>query len=138
MQLDTWLKGNKLSLNVAKTNCMPITTKQVHSYLKNRNEDLHLTIHNKERNVIKINKYLGVEIDNSLNRREHVQTVSAKVSEAIGFTRHAKATLPQETLKTYIQILWSQTFDIAPMYGVALVQLRLISYKNFSTGLLGI
>ena len=34
MQLDTWQKGNKLSLNVAKTNCMLIATKQMHSYVK--------------------------------------------------------------------------------------------------------
>ena len=34
MQLDTWLKGNKLSLNIAKTNCMLTATKQKHSYLK--------------------------------------------------------------------------------------------------------
>ena len=33
MQLDTWLKGNKLSLHVAKTKCMLIATKQTHSYL---------------------------------------------------------------------------------------------------------
>ena len=34
MQLDSWLKGNRLSLNVAKTNCMLIATKQKHSHLK--------------------------------------------------------------------------------------------------------
>ena len=37
MEFDTWLKGNKFSLNVAKTNCM-------HSYLKYRNENLRLTM----------------------------------------------------------------------------------------------
>ena len=34
MQLDTWLKDNKLSLHVAKTNRMSIATKQKHCYLK--------------------------------------------------------------------------------------------------------
>ena len=67
IQLDTWLKGNKLSLNVAKTNCMLMATKQSHSYLENRNEDLHLIIRSKELEVIHNNKYLGVVIDNSLN-----------------------------------------------------------------------
>ena len=99
MQLDTWLKGNKLSLNVAKTNCMLIATKQKHSYLKIRNEDLHLTIRNKELEVIKNDKYLGVVIDNSLNWKEHIKTNSARVSKAIGFLRHAKAFLPQGTIK---------------------------------------
>ena len=79
---------------------MPITTTQKHSYLKNRNEDLHLTMRNKELEVIQKNKYLGAVIDNSLNWKEHIRMVLAKVSKDIGFLRHAKAFLPQETLKT--------------------------------------
>ena len=39
MQLDTLLKGNKLSLS-AKTKCLLIATKPRHCNLKNRNEDL--------------------------------------------------------------------------------------------------
>ena len=79
---------------------MLTATKQKHSYLKYRNEDLHLSLHNKELEVIQKNKCLGVVIDNSLNWKEHIKNVSAKVSKAIGFLRHAKAFLPQETLKT--------------------------------------
>ena len=105
MKLDTWLKSNKLSLNVAKTNCMIIVTKQKHSFLKHRNEDLNLAIRNKEIEVIRNNEYLGAVIDNSLNWKEHIKTVSAKVSKAIGFLRHAKAFLPQETLKTLYTVI---------------------------------
>ena len=47
IQLETWLKGNKLSLNVAKTNSM-LSTKQKHKILKSRDEDLKLKIRNKE------------------------------------------------------------------------------------------
>ena len=47
-QLETWLKGNKLCLNVAKTNSMFVSTKQKHRILKSRNEDLKLKIRNKE------------------------------------------------------------------------------------------
>ena len=66
-QLETWLKGNKLSLNVAKTNSTIVSTKQKHRILKSRNEDLKLKILNKELEVIRKTKYLGVVIDNSLN-----------------------------------------------------------------------
>ena len=100
LQLETWLKGNKLSLNVAKTNSMLISTKQKHKILKNRDEDLKLKIRKKELEVIQKTKYLGVTIDNSLNWKEHIKTVSTKVSKAIGFLRHSKTFLPQETLKT--------------------------------------
>ena len=70
IQLETWLKDNKLSLNVAKTNSMLISTKQKHKILKNRDEDLKLKIRNKELEVIQKTKYLGVTIDNSLNWKD--------------------------------------------------------------------
>ena len=78
---------------------MLVSTKQKHRILKSRNEDLRLKIRNKELEVIQKTKYLGVVIDNSLNRKEHIKAVSAKVSSAIGFLRHTKTFLPQETLR---------------------------------------
>ena len=59
-----------------------------------------MKIRNKEFEVIQKTKYFGVVIDNSLNWKEHIKIVSAKISRAIGFLRHAKTFLPQETLKT--------------------------------------
>ena len=50
MEFDTWLKGSKLSLNI--THCLLVATEQKHSYLKNRNENLYLTIRSKELEVI--------------------------------------------------------------------------------------
>ena len=99
-QLDSWLQGNKLSLNVAKTNPMLVSTKQKHNILKGRNEDLHWKIRDNRLEIIQKTKYLGVQIDNSLNWKEHIKTVSTKVARAIGFLKHAKTFLPQETLKT--------------------------------------
>ena len=43
-QLDTWLQGNRLSLNVTKTLVMLGCTKKRHSILKSRNENLSLNI----------------------------------------------------------------------------------------------
>ena len=83
--LDIWLQGNKLSLNVAKTNSMFVSTKQKHIIFKLRNDDLDLKICDNELEVIPKTKYLGVQIDNSLNWKEHIKTVSTKVSRAIGF-----------------------------------------------------
>ena len=42
-------------------------------------------------------KYFDVKIDNALDWKE---TVSPKVSKAIGFLRHAKSLLPEQTLNT--------------------------------------
>ena len=42
--LDTWLQGNKLTLNVAKTHSMLLSTKQKCRILQSRNESLVLKI----------------------------------------------------------------------------------------------
>ena len=42
--LDKWFKGNKLSLNVAKTQSMIITTKHKQVALEGQNEQLNLQI----------------------------------------------------------------------------------------------
>ena len=41
-----------------------------------------------------------MQIDNSLDWKEHIKTVSTNVSRAIGFLKHAKTFLGEETLKT--------------------------------------
>ena len=46
--LDKWLRGNKLSLNVAKTQSMVISTKQKLAVLKSRTEQLNLHIHDND------------------------------------------------------------------------------------------
>ena len=92
--LDSWLKGNKLSLNVAKTQSMLIATKPKHRTLNNAAEKLHLKIRGSELDVVNKTKYLGVHVDNSLDWKEHIKTVSTKVSRAIGFLKHAKNVLP--------------------------------------------
>ena len=84
-QLDIWLHGNKLSLNVAKTNSMLVATKQKHNILNSRNDDMDLKIRDTDLEIIQKTKYLGVQIDNSLNWKEHIKTVSTEVSRAIGF-----------------------------------------------------
>ena len=99
---------------------MLLSTKQKHRILKSRNEDLKLKIRNKELEVIQKTKYLGVVIDNSLNWKGHIKTVSAKVSSAIGFLRHTKTFLPQETLRN-AYVLLSHTFHVVALSGVVLV-----------------
>ena len=99
-KLDSWLQGNKLSLNVAKTHSMLISTKQKHRILRSQNEDLKLKIRDNELEVVNKTKYLGLQIDCSLDWKEQIKAVSAKVSRAVGFLKHAKSFLPKEALQT--------------------------------------
>ena len=79
---------------------MLVTTKQKHNILNSRNDDLDLKIRDNDLEIIQKTKYLGVQINKSLNWKEHIKTVSTKLSRAIGFLKHAKTLLGQETLKT--------------------------------------
>ena len=65
-RLDRWLQGNKLSLNVAKTRSMLITTKQKKKYLTASNKALQPSIREEYIEVICHSKYLGVQIDENL------------------------------------------------------------------------
>ena len=103
--LDTWLQGNKLSLNVAKTHSMLISTKQKQSSLKSQNKDLDVKIRDNDLEVIKKTKYLGVHIDCSLDWKEQIKAVSSKVSRAVGFLRHSKSFLPKKLSRLSTQPL---------------------------------
>ena len=50
--VDNWLKGNKLSLNVVKTHSMLISTKRKLKGLKSKNESLRLKIRVDELEVV--------------------------------------------------------------------------------------
>ena len=57
--LDNWLKGNKLSLNVAKMQSMVISTKQKHAALKQQTDQLNLQIRQSTLEAVPSTKYLG-------------------------------------------------------------------------------
>ena len=73
-QVEKWLKGNKRSLNVMKTHSMLISTKSKHKTLENQRESLKLKTRDNELKVVQKSKYLGVQIDNNLDWKEHIQT----------------------------------------------------------------
>ena len=67
-------------MNVAKTHSMLVSSKQRHNILNDNNEVLKLKIHDNELEVVKKTKYLGLQIDCSLDWKEQIKAVSAKVS----------------------------------------------------------
>ena len=72
-------------------------SRQKYKGLQNQGHDLCVKI--KEIELMKT-RYLGVNIDSSLNWKVHIKAISSKVSRAIGFLKHARNFLPQDTLKT--------------------------------------
>ena len=79
---------------------MVISIKQKGSSIRSRNEALELKIRDNELVVVPNTKYLGVQVDCSLDWKVQINVVATKVSRAIGFLRHAKVFLPKASLKT--------------------------------------
>ena len=82
--LDKWLRGNKLSLTVAKTQSMLISTKQKLAVLKSQTEQLNLHIHDKDLDGVQAIKYLGVHIDNTIDWKKHTQKFQKRFRDLLG------------------------------------------------------
>ena len=97
--LRKWLQGNKLSLNVMKTQAMVIGSRpNLKKILTMLVEPPSVSIGGSEAEMVDNVKYLRVQIDRHLSWEEHIHFVRSKVSRAIGFLKYARKLLPQETL----------------------------------------
>ena len=90
--------NNKLSLNVAKTQSMLVSTKAKGKALDKSNQNLQVKINGTELEVVNKIKYLGVLLDCSLDWNDQVWAVSLKVSRGLGILKHAKKFLPFSAL----------------------------------------
>ena len=86
--LNIWLKVNKLSLNIAKTEFMIIGSRQ----RLNVNVDGHINISINDQPIKKVNETetLGMTIDQHLTWSKHVEEKSKKISSAIGALKRIK------------------------------------------------
>ena len=100
-RLQLWLEGNKLSLNVAKTQSMILgsSSNLKKHHLDNGDPEINLHINEDNLDMIGSNKYLGVQIDSELKWREHITFAIGKISRAMGMLKYAKKYLPLEIVK---------------------------------------
>ena len=80
--LNCWLKANRLSLNIAKTEFMIIGSRQ--KLLAEGNPEPRIRIDNKSIEKVTHTRSLGLIIDNRLTWAIHISEISKKVSMAIG------------------------------------------------------
>ena len=88
-ELSFWLNANKIALNVAKTEVILFKTKH-----KPCNTDLRLKLCRKRLYKTKYLRYLGIKIDENLNKLNRANVVLAKVrhfinSEILRYTSFA-------------------------------------------------
>ena len=89
-----WVKANKLSLNIDKTNFMLFTPKCVPRSING------IFIDGNKIMEVTETKFLGVIIDCKLNWSPHITYISKKVAKGVGIILKARKLFDQETLLT--------------------------------------
>lgn len=90
--VDSWLRANKLSLNVEKSVCM------IHSN-RNANTNQSIKIRDIEIKSVDETKFLGIIIDNKLSFASHINYVCSRLSRSCGIIRKLSFYLPLHVLK---------------------------------------
>ena len=100
VKLRNWLHGNKLSLNVVKTQSLIIGSRpNIQKIEKQTEAKPSFEIGDQKINMIIDTKYLGVQIDDKLQWDRHIEHVKAKALRALGLIKHAKKFLPSGDLQ---------------------------------------
>jgi retron-type reverse transcriptase len=108
--IHTWLKVNKLSLNLNKTKAMVFHTKRRAVVLPKICIDQH------EVGFVDSFNYLGIILDKHLSWSNHTDMIGNKISKLSGILNKLKNFLPQYTLKTFYNSLVSAYLN----YGILL------------------
>ena len=138
-----WLKANKLTLNMTKTEFMLLGS---HQRLSTFTATPILSINNSLVRQVNAAKSLGVIIDDNLNWSSHIHELSKKVACGIGTIKRIRHLVPQETLHLIFKSLVQPHFDYCNVVlgncGVTLqVKLqklqnraaRVLTYSNYDT-----
>ena len=92
--ISEWLKINKLSLNIKKTQFMIFTTKN------SSTQNIELKIDGHAIDQTFTTKFLGVLIDSQLSWKAHINYISGKIAKGIGIILKARKLFDSETLTT--------------------------------------
>lgn len=111
-----WLKVNKVTLNLKKTNYMIFK-----SVRKKMNLTEEFKIEGETISKVEVIKFLGVYLDSNLTWKQHVKYIKGKVARGVGIITKAQYYLPNDILRTlyfsfvypyldYANEVWGCTF----------------------------
>jgi hypothetical protein len=98
----TWLKANKLSLNIDKTHYMLFQPKRKYS-----ETDLSIKIESKQIERVSHCKFLGVVLDDKLSWKYHILHLKVKLSKVIGIMYRARTNLDA----SHLTVLYKSLFE---------------------------
>ena len=100
VKISTWLKANKLCINLLKCNYIIFCTAQ-----KRYNQSVPLVLDGVGLNKLEHTKFLGLEIDEHLSWRNHISEVTSKIAKNIGIINHLRKLVPGYILLTLYNCL---------------------------------
>ena len=133
----TWFSANNLVINLSKTNCMLFSNKSGNPRLSIIIDNLIL----EEKDVV---TFLGVDIDNKLTWKSHIQHICNKISKSIAILRTLKYSFPKHILImiymsliysyiSYCNVVWGSAYEchLKPLIVLQKKAVRLITNANF-------
>ena len=90
-KISSWLKANKLTLNVKKSNLVLFSIGKSPKVNKN----INITIRNEELEQKKNAKYLGIHIVKNLSWRKQIENTTYKLNKDIGILRKLRPFLQE-------------------------------------------
>ena len=108
-----WLAQNKLTLNLQKTKCMILSSKQ-----RTPKTPLNIITNDMYGNPTRVEevdsfKYLGVWIDKNLSWSSHIDHISKKISQRLGVLSRCRKVITQDTALLLYNALVLPLFDYA-------------------------
>ena len=98
--LKLWLQGNKLSLNVAKTDGMIIGSRgKLKRLASSDSVKTRFNVENDDIKMAEDTKYLGVQVDQQFKWSSRLASLTSKISRGIGISRYSVRYVPASTLK---------------------------------------
>ena len=114
--LYSWLKADKLSLNIAKTEFMVVSSRQ--KFLAENCSELNTQLDNQPISRVEYAKSLGLIVDDRLSRSNYIKELCRKISSAIGALRRIRSLIFQSTAVQIYKALTQPHLDYcAPVWG---------------------
>ena len=114
--LYSWIKADKLSLNIAKTEFMVVSSRQ--KFLAENCSELNTQLDNQPISRVEYAKSLGLIVDDRLSRSNYIKELCRKISSAIGALRRIRSLIFQSTAVQIYKALTQPHLDYcAPVWG---------------------
>ena len=118
--LNLWLRANKLSLNITKTEYMIIGSRQ-RLRATTENQIIEVCIEGKKITRVAESKSLGVYIDETLSWKKHMKELSKKIASGIGALKRLMPFIFKDTAVIIYKALIEPHFDYCSSvwYGIS-------------------